>query len=113
MPRITITISESLDEYLEEESGEDGEFDSKSEVMRHLAERGREVDDLERELEMAETRIEDLRRQMAARDNVEEKVDVLAKRLEDEQRAQDAPFVVRWYRWWRRRNPDEEGSERA
>lgn len=36
MPRITVTIPDALDEYLEGESGDSGEFESKSEVMRHL-----------------------------------------------------------------------------
>ena len=103
MPRITVTIPESLDEYLEEESEEDGEFDSKSEVMRHLAERGREADKLERDLNVAENRIRDLERQMGARDHVEEKVDVLANTIEEEKLARDAPFFVKWYRWWQRR----------
>jgi Arc/MetJ-type ribon-helix-helix transcriptional regulator len=103
MPRITVTISESLDEYLEEESGDDGEFDSKSEVMRHLAERGREADDLERELEIAENRIDELREQMKHREQVEEKVDVLAKRLEDQEQSGTPPFPVRWWRWWQNR----------
>lgn len=104
MPRITVTIPASLDDYLEEKSGDDAEFDSKSEVMRHLAQRGHEADDLEQELEIAENRIEELRQQMMHRENVEEKVDVLANRVEEQQRAQDAPFLVRWVRWWRGRN---------
>jgi len=53
--------------------------------MRHLANRGLEVDDLEREIELKQNKIEDLERQMGARDQVEEKVDVLAKRIEEEQ----------------------------
>ena len=103
MPRITVTISDELDEYLEEKSGDNAEFDSKSEVMRHLAERGREADDLEQELNIAQNRIEELRKQMTHRENMEERVDVLANKIEEEQRARDAPFPVRWYRWWRGR----------
>lgn len=45
------------------------------------------------------------------RDDVEEKVDVLAKRLGDEQRARDAPFVVRWLRWWQSRKGDEKSTD--
>jgi len=110
MPRITVTISESLNEHLEEKSGEDAEFSSKSEVMRHLAERGRKADDLEHELEIAENRIEELRQQMMHRENMQEKVDVLANRIEDDQRARDAPFFVRWYRWWRDRGERESSA---
>jgi len=103
MPRITVTISDELDEYLEENSGEGEEFDSKSEVMRHLAQRGQEVDDLETELEMKQNRIEDLERQMGARDQVEEKVDVLAKRIEEDPSSPNPPFFVQWAQWWRQR----------
>jgi len=103
MPRITVTISDELDEYLEEHSGDGEEFDSKSEVMRNLAQRGQEVDDLETEVEMKQNRIEDLERQMGARDQVEEKVDVLAKRIEEEQSTPDPPFFVEWVQWFRSR----------
>ena len=111
MPRITVTISESLDEYLEEESGEEGGFDSKSEVIRHLAERGRDADKLERDLNVAENRIKDLERQMGARDQVEEKVDVLAKRIEDEQSTPNPPFFVEWVQWFRSRGESDDEKD--
>ena len=107
MPRITVTISDELDEYLEENSGDGEEFDSKSEVMRHLAQRGQEVDELETELEMKQNRIEDLERQMGARDQVEEKVDVLAKRIEEDNASPDPPFFIEWMQWWRQRGKSE------
>ena len=106
MPRITVTISDELDEYLEDNSGDAEEFDSKSEVMRHLANRGLEADDLEREIELKQNKIEDLERQMGARDQVEKKVDVLAKRIEEEQSAPDPPFFVEWVQWFRNRGDD-------
>lgn len=101
MPRITVTISESLDDWLESQTGDSEGFDSKSEVMRHYVERGREADDLERELELAESRLDDLRRQMVERENVQEKVDVLATQVEEQRETMNAPFFVRWYRWVR------------
>lgn len=104
MPRFTLTISDEVDEFLEKESDDNGEFSSKSEVMNHYFEQGRRVEKLERELEIKQNRIEDLRRQMVEREKVEEKVDVLAKRMEDQERAADAPFFVRWMRWWQSRN---------
>ena len=111
MPRITVTISDELDEYLEKYSGEGEEFDSKSEVMRHLAQRGQEVDDLETELEMKQNRIEDLERQMGARDQVEEKVDVLAKRIEEDQSSPNPPFFVQWAQWWRQRGKSKDSDD--
>ena len=106
MPRITVTISDELDEYLEDNSGGDEEFDSKSEVMRHLANRGIEADDLETKIEMKQNKIEDLERQMGARDQVEEKVDLLANRIEEEQSSPDPPFFVEWVQWFRSRGGD-------
>ena len=43
---------------------------------------------------------------MGARDQVEEKVDVLAKRIEEEQSAPDPPFFVEWVQWFRNRGGD-------
>ena len=111
MPRITVTISDELDEYLDENSGDNEEFDSKSEVMRYLAQRGQEVDDLETELEMKQNRIEDLERQMGARDQVEEKVDVLAKRIEEDQSSPNPPFFVQWAQWWRQRGKSKDSDD--
>lgn len=55
MPRITVTITDEQAELLEEKTGDDGEYESKSEAMRsfiseyeHLSER---VDELETENE--------------------------------------------------------------
>lgn len=43
-------------------------------------------------MEILENRLEEQRRQMVEREHVKEKVDVLAKRVEDQQAATDAPF---------------------
>lgn len=48
---------------------------------------------------------------MVEREHVEEKVDVLAKRVEDQQAAADAPFFVRWIRWFRRREDTESAED--
>ena len=111
MPRITVTISDELDEYLEDNSGDDEEFDNKSEVMRHIANRGIEADDLETEIEMKQNKIEDLERQMGARDQVEEKVDLLANRIEEEQSSPDPPFFVEWVQWFRGRGDSSEDND--
>lgn len=103
MPRLTITLSDELADFIEEESGDSGEFESKSAAVRHYLERGQEADKLEQEVEHLEAQLNDLRRQLYARDNVEEKVDVLANRIEETQAAADAPFFVRWGRWVSRR----------
>jgi len=72
MPRITVTISDALHGYIEEKSGDDAEFDSKSEVMRHLAEHGRDADDLQERVDELEDELVDVREQ---RDRLQERVD--------------------------------------
>jgi Arc/MetJ-type ribon-helix-helix transcriptional regulator len=103
MPRLTITLSDELAEFIQKESGNDGEFESKSAAVRHYLERGQDADDLENEVEVLEARLDDLRRQLYERDDVEEKVDVLATKVEKSQQAADAPFFIRWGRWASRR----------
>jgi predicted nucleic acid-binding Zn-ribbon protein len=102
MPRITVTISDALDEYLEKESGEGGEADSKSEVMRSLAERGRDaedfqerIDELEEELAAVRNERDQLQEQAEHVDDLETKVERLEneKRLILEQREENAELV--------------------
>jgi TolA-binding protein len=70
---------------------------------RDLIERGRRVEELEREVEHKEARIEELRNQMTARENQSERIEALERRIEDQQDRADAPFPVKWWRWWQRR----------
>mgnify|MGYP002763544306 CR=1 FL=1 len=106
MARLTVTLSDELAGFIEEESGDDGEFESKSAAVRHYIERGQDAEDLEDEVEVLEARLDDLRRQLYERDDVEEKVDVLATKVEKSQQAADAPFFVRWGRWVSRKWSD-------
>ena len=43
-------------------------------------------------MEILENQLEEQRRQMVKREHIEKRVDVLAKRVEDQQTAADAPF---------------------
>lgn len=81
---------------------------TKAQVVRELIERGREadqleerVDALEKRLERREDRIDDLEEQLARRSQIEEKVDTLATTVEEQQGQTDAPFWVRWLRYYR------------
>jgi hypothetical protein len=76
---------------------------SQGEVIRNLLWSGLEAEKLRDRLETREDRIDQLEEQLAKRSQVEEKVDVLAKRVEDREQAADAPFPVRWWRWFRNR----------
>lgn len=82
---------------LEREAEERGV--SRSEHIRDTLERRGEVARLRSRLEQREERIDKLEEQLSRRSQVEEKIDTLAKRTEEP----DAPFFVRWYRWWRLR----------
>ncbi len=108
MPRLTVTITEEQSDLLDEMSGDDGAYESKSAVVRNFLQAGEErqalreeIARLEDRLESREARVAELEEQLARRSQVEEKVDVLAERVEDRERAADAPFFIRWARWFR------------
>lgn len=126
MPRTTATVPEDLDDWIERKAESD-EFDSKAEVVRTCIRTARRLDDtdadvddlldahdrvehLERELEVTENKLTEAREQMKHRDRVEEKVDTLAKRVEDHD-GPDPPFPVRWWQWIRSRGEGEERGE--
>lgn len=71
---------------------------SRSEYMRSILSDRHRATQLEERLEIREKRIDQLEEQLTRRSEVEEKVDVLAKRVEEP----DPPFWVRWGRWLRR-----------
>jgi len=97
MEPLTIRIRGETRESLEETAEERGI--SVSEYVRELIEKGREYDDLEERLEAREDRIDQLEEQLAKRSQIEEKVDVLANRVEETEQP-DPPWPVRWYRWF-------------
>jgi len=59
-----------------------------------------ERDDLRTRLESREGRVDELEEQLARRSQVEEKVDTLAKRV-DESDEPAPPWPIRWYRYFR------------
>lgn len=110
MKKVSVSLQEEHVDRLDdrEESGDAG---SRSEALRQILDEYEELrtecDELRTECEELRTRIEnredrvdELEEQLARRSQVEEKVDTLAKRVEDD----DAPFFVRWYRWYQRRD---------
>lgn len=101
MPRLTVTITEDQSEFLEELSGDGGEYESKSAAVRKFIRRGEDVHTLEEKLERRERRIEELEEQLARRSEIEEKIDEVALAVQDDEL--DAPFFVEWYRWYRSR----------
>jgi metal-responsive CopG/Arc/MetJ family transcriptional regulator len=94
--QVAVRIPLRLKAALEREADERGV--SRSEYIRSVLRDRHRADDLEERLKIREERIDELERQLAERSQIEEKVDTLAN-----QQGADAPFFVKWYRWWRRR----------
>lgn len=103
MDQISIKLSddviESLNELAEEEH--DG---NRSQAVREVVSKGLEYDEVVIERDHAEARADQLREQMIQRENTEQEVTALRERIEDRERRADAPFPVRWWRWWRDRS---------
>jgi len=86
---------------LETEAAEQGV--SRSEYIRSILDERDRAEELAERLEIREQRIDELEEQLAKRSQIEEKVDVLARRVEDSEETANAPFLVRWWHWWRSR----------
>lgn len=88
----------------------DGLGVSRSEYIRSILEDRHRADELADRLETRERRIDQLEEQLARRSQVEEKVDVLANRVED-RGGPDPPFPVRWWQWWRSRGSHDDAPD--
>lgn len=102
---ITIRIREEEIERLDQEANEEGV--SRSEYIRQILDNRDRVDQLEEEmselrdrLESREERIDDLEQQLARRSQIEDKVEQVAMEVREGKEEENAPFFVRWYRWW-------------
>jgi len=103
MEHLSVTVEEETVEYVEQLAEE--RDTSQSEIVRELIADGQqaeeyqqEVEALQERLESREERIDQLEEQLARRSQLEEKVDTLAK----QQQEPEAPFFVKWLRWWKR-----------
>lgn len=101
--QIAVRIPLRLKAALEREARERGT--SRSEYIRSILGSRHEAGRLRERVANREARIDQLEEQLAKRSSVEEKVDVLQRRLEDRDEP-EPPFVVRWWRWWRSRGDD-------
>jgi metal-responsive CopG/Arc/MetJ family transcriptional regulator len=99
MEQITLRLPSELLQELDEEADEAGV--SRSEYIRDTLRTRENTDVLRERIHQKEERIDQLEEQLVRRSQVEEKVDTLARRVEDRERAADAPFFVRWARWFR------------
>jgi Arc/MetJ-type ribon-helix-helix transcriptional regulator len=115
MKKVSVSLENEHVDRLDERQDE-GDADSRSAAVRQIlddydrlrtecSDLRTECEELRERLESREQRIDDLEEQLARRSQVEEKVDVLAKRV-DETDEPAPPFPVRWVRWFRSRGED-------
>jgi Arc/MetJ-type ribon-helix-helix transcriptional regulator len=99
MPRLTITVTDEQATLLEELSGDDDQYESKSAAVRDFIQAGEQVAELEREVERLNRERRQLLEQRAEHDD-------LVRYAEDqrgqEQRAQQRREKPVWtrVRWW-------------
>lgn len=105
---ITIRLREELIEELDREA-EDNDI-SRSEYVRQILQDRDEVDELREEIERLEerlnsreARIDELETQLRRRSQIEEKVEEMALEVREERESSNAPFFVKWAKWWRNR----------
>ena len=98
MPRLTITVTDEQAELLEELSGDDGQYESKSEAVRQFIQTGERIAELEQEVE----RLNRERRQLLdQRGEHQELVRYAEDQRESEQRARERRTKPAWTRaWW-------------
>lgn len=98
MPRLTITVTDEQATLLEELSGDDGQYESKSAAVRDFIQTGERVAELEREVE----RLNRERRQLLEqRKEHGELVRYAEDQREQEQNARERRTKPAWTRaWW-------------
>jgi SOS response regulatory protein OraA/RecX len=104
MDKISVTLREDQVAQLSDMVGK--EYDDRSKAVRDLLDRGFEYPDLQREVEQAEARVNDLRRQLQEANAGDRDVDELVEYVEREkavaerrEERRDAPLWTRakWY----------------
>ena len=109
----TIRLTEGLIEDLDDEADERGM--NRSEYLREIVRARHESDELRDEIESLreqlqsrERRISELEEQLRERQEIEEKVDEVALEVQEQKETANAPFPVRWVKWWRSRGDDDD-----
>ena len=102
MDRITVSLEESQVELLDELSSDDGPCDNRSESMRYVIAEYEKDRDLQQQVADLEARLDESRNREIARDRTQEEIAQLREEIQEEERDSDAPFFVRWWKWYRR-----------
>lgn len=108
MRSITVRIREELIDVLDDEADEHDI--SRSEYIRQILDSRHEADELRERVEELESRLEDrseriseLESQLAKRRDLESRVEEVALEVREDRENRNAPFFVKWARWWRDR----------
>jgi Arc/MetJ-type ribon-helix-helix transcriptional regulator len=113
MPRLTITIDDDQSDLLDDLTGEDGEYESKSAAVRDFIQAGEqrkeledEIDRLRDRLESREERIDELEAQLRRRSNIEDEIANLPDKIRREQtytdrrrRVLDSASTIQRLKW--------------
>lgn len=103
MDRITVSLEPEQVELIDELSGDGGPCESRSESMRYVIAEYERDRDLQQQVADLEARLDESRNREIARDRTQEEIAQLRDEIREEERDSDAPFFVRWLRWYRSR----------
>lgn len=103
MPRVTVSVTEEDKQYLKEKSGDGGEYESMSEVMRDCITAHKQVDELETTVERLQNE-----KQTLIQDRQEHSE--IVEYVEEEQTYRQASLPTR-AKWWVFGKPDEPDNE--
>lgn len=106
MQNVTVRLPEELIDRLDTEAEERDA--SRSEYIRQiLSDRHKagqlegEIDTLQEELKRREQRISTLEEQLARRSQLEDRIEDMEVELREDRQDRNAPFFVKWYKWFR------------
>jgi len=103
--RLTESLLDEINEEAEERDLNRSEYIRQLLQNRHKADELRdEVDTLREQLASREKRVTELEEQLRKRREIEDKVDEVAMEVKEQRESSNAPFVVKWYKWWKNRN---------
>ena len=107
--RLTTTLIDDLDEEADERGMNRSEYIRQIVRERHEADELREkIENLREQLTSRENRVTELEQQLRERREIEEKVDEVALEVREQKETSNAPFPVRWYKWWKGSDNDNE-----
>lgn len=95
MPRVTVSVSDDQEAFIEEKSGDNGTYESKSAFMRECLNRYERVDELE-------AQVSDLRNQLQAVNRREDDMNELTAYVEGERELQQMERERRNAPLWKR-----------